>query len=63
MKVGIAMYTSDETIPPDELAVEIEQRGFECLLFPDHSHIPTSRNTAWPGVPTAACRSPTCTSG
>ena len=49
MKVGIAMYCSDETIPPDELAVEIEQRGFECLLLPDHSHIPTSRRTPWPG--------------
>ena len=51
MKVGIAMYTSDEAIPPDELAVEVEQRGFESLLFPDHSHIPTSRRTAWPGSP------------
>ncbi len=49
MKVGIAMYTSDQTIPPDELAVEVEQRGFESLLFPDHSHIPTSRRTPWPG--------------
>jgi len=51
VKVGIAMYTSDETLPPDELAVEVEQRGFESLLFPDHSHIPTSRRTAWPGSP------------
>ncbi len=49
MKVGLALYCSDETIPPDELAVEVEQRGFECLLFPDHSHIPTSRITPWPG--------------
>lgn len=49
MKVGLALYCSDETIPPDELAVEVEQRGFECLLFPDHSHIPTSRVTPWPG--------------
>ena len=49
MKVGIAMYTSDETIPPDELAVACEERGFESLLFPDHSHIPTSRRTPWPG--------------
>ncbi len=51
MKVGIAMYTSDETLPPDELAVEVEQRGFECLLFADHSHIPTSRRSPWPGSP------------
>lgn len=51
MKVGIALYSSDRTIPPDELAVEVEQRGFESLLFPDHSHIPTSRRTPWPGSP------------
>jgi probable F420-dependent oxidoreductase len=49
MKVGIALYCSDETIPPDELAVACEQRGLESLLFPDHSHIPTSRRSPWPG--------------
>jgi probable F420-dependent oxidoreductase len=49
MKVGIALYTSDQQLPPDELAVACEQRGFESLLFPDHSHIPTSRRTPWPG--------------
>ena len=49
MKVGVALYTSDEQIPPDELAVACEQRGIESLLFPDHSHIPTSRLTPWPG--------------
>ena len=37
MKVGIAMYVGDEQIPPDELAVACEERGFESLLFPDHS--------------------------
>ena len=49
MKVGIALYCSDETIPPDELAVACEERGLESLLFPDHSHIPTSRGSPWPG--------------
>lgn len=49
MKVGIALYSSDDNIPPDELAVICEQRGFESLLFPDHSHIPTSRRSPWPG--------------
>jgi probable F420-dependent oxidoreductase len=52
MKVGIAMYVGDEQIPPDELAVACEERGFESLLFPDHSHIPTSRRTPWPGSTT-----------
>jgi len=54
MKVGIAMYTSDETLPPDELARTCEQLGFESLLFPDHSHIPTSRRSPWPGSVTGA---------
>ena len=49
MKVGIALYCSDEMIPPDELAVACEQRGLESLLFPDHSHIPISRRSPWPG--------------
>ncbi len=49
MKVGIALYSSDDTILPDELAIACEQRGFESLLFPDHSHIPTSRRSPWPG--------------
>ncbi len=26
-----------------------EERGFECLLFPEHTHIPASRESAWPG--------------
>jgi probable F420-dependent oxidoreductase len=49
MKVGIAMHTTDQSIPPDELAIACEDRGIESLLFPDHSHIPTSRQTPWPG--------------
>ena len=49
MKVGIAMHTTDRNIPPDELAIACEERGIESLLFPDHSHIPTSRRTQWPG--------------
>ena len=49
MKVGIALYSSDDQIPPDELAVICEERGFESLLFPDHSHIPTTRLSPWPG--------------
>jgi probable F420-dependent oxidoreductase len=54
MKVGVAMYSSDLTLPPDELAVACEERGLESLLFPDHSHIPTSRRTPWPGSTTGA---------
>ena len=26
-----------------------EERGFECLLFPEHTHIPASREVAVSG--------------
>tara|TARA_Y100001958_G_scaffold150440_1_gene134216 strand:+ start:138 stop:938 length:801 start_codon:yes stop_codon:yes gene_type:complete len=34
-----------------DLAKECEDRGFESLWFPEHSHIPTSRETPWGGNP------------
>ncbi|PON11681.1 LLM class F420-dependent oxidoreductase [Candidatus Entotheonella serta] len=33
----------------DELAREVEARGFESLWVPEHTHIPTSRRSPWPG--------------
>ena len=35
--------------PPAPLAKEAEDRGFESLWFPEHTHIPTSRKSPWPG--------------
>ena len=26
-----------------------EERGFECLLFPEHTHIPAAPGEPWPG--------------
>jgi probable F420-dependent oxidoreductase len=49
MKFGIIMFPTDYAIPPGELARAVEERGFEWLLFPEHTHIPTSRRTPWPG--------------
>jgi alkanesulfonate monooxygenase SsuD/methylene tetrahydromethanopterin reductase-like flavin-dependent oxidoreductase (luciferase family) len=49
MKFGVSLIPTDYSIPPTELAVAVEQRGFESLWFPDHSHIPTSRKTPFPG--------------
>lgn len=51
MKVGITMFPTDYTIPPHELALEAESRGYESVWFPEHSHIPTSRKSPWPGGP------------
>ena len=46
---GVSMFPTDYAIQPGELASEAEQRGFESLWFPEHTHIPTSRKSPWPG--------------
>ena len=49
MKFGVTMFPTDYSIGPAELAKAAEERGFESLFFPEHTHIPTSRRTPWPG--------------
>ncbi len=49
MHFGIAMFATEYAISPGALASEIEQRGFESIWFPEHTHIPASRRTPWPG--------------
>jgi len=51
MHVGVTMFPTHYAIRPDELAREAEARGFESLWFPEHTHIPTSRRSPWPGGP------------
>ena len=51
MLYGITMFATDYAIRPDELAREVEQRGFESLWLPEHTHIPASRQSPWPGGP------------
>ncbi len=48
-RIGISLLPGDNGIAPDELARAVEERGFESLWLPEHSHIPTSRDTPWPG--------------
>lgn len=48
MQIGIAMFCTDYAIPPTDLAKALEERGFESQWFPEHSHIPLSRESAWP---------------
>jgi len=52
MHVGVFLFPTDYTIRPDELARAAEERGYESLWFPEHTHIPTSRRSPWPGGPT-----------
>jgi alkanesulfonate monooxygenase SsuD/methylene tetrahydromethanopterin reductase-like flavin-dependent oxidoreductase (luciferase family) len=49
MKIGIAMFLTDYSITPGELARGAEERGFESLWVPEHTHIPTSRKSQWGG--------------
>ena len=49
MKIGAFVFASDQGIQPAELARELEARGFESLWVPEHTHIPASRRTPYPG--------------
>jgi probable F420-dependent oxidoreductase len=48
MKLGAAVFPTDETLLPGEVARLVEERGFESLWFPEHTHIPASRETPYP---------------
>ena len=48
MKIGVCIFATDYAIRIDELAKAAEQRGFESLFVPEHTHIPTSRKTPFP---------------
>ena len=49
MKIGVAMFFTDYSMRPDELARAAEERGFDSLWAPEHSHIPLGRKSPWPG--------------
>jgi probable F420-dependent oxidoreductase len=48
MKFGLAIFPTEDGPGPGELARDVEQRGYESLFFPEHTHIPASRRTAYP---------------
>ena len=49
MHYGVVMFPTEYSIAPDELARALEERGFESVWFPEHTHIPASRKSPWPG--------------
>lgn len=49
MKFGIATFITDEGIRPDTLGRALEERGFSSLFIAEHSHIPASRESPYPG--------------
>lgn len=51
MRLGVTMFVTDLAMPVQELARAAEERGFSSLYVPEHTHIPVSRRTAYPGGP------------
>src|SRR5207237_8852839 len=49
MDFGVLMFMTDYAISAPALAEALEERGFESLWVPEHSHIPLSRKTPFPG--------------
>jgi alkanesulfonate monooxygenase SsuD/methylene tetrahydromethanopterin reductase-like flavin-dependent oxidoreductase (luciferase family) len=49
MDFGALMFFTEYAIPATEFAQALEARGFESVWAPEHSHIPTSRGSPWPG--------------
>ncbi|NKC01187.1 MAG: TIGR03619 family F420-dependent LLM class oxidoreductase [Pseudomonadales bacterium] len=46
---GLLIFATDYSVAPGTLAQEAEKFGFESLFFPEHTHIPASRKSPWPG--------------
>jgi probable F420-dependent oxidoreductase len=49
MKIGFYYFATHYAMPVAEVARALEERGFESLFLPEHTHIPISRRTPWPG--------------
>jgi probable F420-dependent oxidoreductase len=49
VRFGVSIFPTAESIQPVELARLVEEREFESLWVPEHTHIPASRATPYPG--------------
>ncbi len=49
MEFGASIFFTDYSITPAELAVALEERGFDSVWAAEHSHIPVPRRTPAPG--------------
>ena len=48
MKIGAVMFFTADSMHPAALGRALEERGFESLWVPEHTHIPSSRKSAYP---------------
>ncbi len=46
---GIFTFATDYSLGPARIAREVEDRGFDSLFLPEHTHIPASRVSPYPG--------------
>jgi probable F420-dependent oxidoreductase len=51
MHIGYFVFVTDYSMPIVDLARALEERGFESLFVPEHTHIPASRRSPWAGGP------------
>lgn len=49
LKYGASMFFTDYSMGPGELGQALEARGYESVWAPEHSHIPVTRKTPFPG--------------
>jgi probable F420-dependent oxidoreductase len=48
MQVGAGIFFTDYAMPAQDVGPALEQRGFESVWAPEHSHIPLSRVSPFP---------------
>ena len=48
MDFGVSYFPTDDAVEPGQLARMAEERGFESVFVTEHTHIPLSRDTAYP---------------
>src|ERR1700724_4222820 len=48
MEIGASIFFTDYSMAPTDLAVSLEQRGFESLWVAEHSHMPVTRRFTHP---------------
>src|SRR5215470_16908067 len=48
MEIGVAIFFTDYSMAPTDLAVALEQRGFDSLWVAEHSHMPMIRRFTHP---------------
>jgi probable F420-dependent oxidoreductase len=49
VEYGVGYFPTHDAVRPGEVARRVEQRGQDALFFAEHTHIPASRATAYPG--------------